>query len=172
MLMSVVSFKFLRNLSKTRKFAILKIWYKVLHKFFFKYLQLKFSIFLKNFFDPIKILVNFIQSSSYFKFCQKFVKIMKICKLFCNSKFIKLFVFISNVKKFNTKFSVSFASKSYRENFKLHYRKNVLSTDKSSPFRIYIVSNRIGRYSKKMMRLELAPSAQMLRVYEWLDSGP
>ncbi|KAE9537453.1 hypothetical protein AGLY_006476 [Aphis glycines] len=38
MLMSVVSFKFLRNLSKTRKFAILKIWYKVLHKFFFKYL--------------------------------------------------------------------------------------------------------------------------------------
>lgn len=23
-----------------------------------------------------------------------------------------------------------------------------------------------------VMRLELAPSAQMLRVYEWLDSGP
>ncbi|KAE9525675.1 hypothetical protein AGLY_014202 [Aphis glycines] len=34
----VMNFKFLRNLSKTRKFAILKIWYKVLHKFFFKYL--------------------------------------------------------------------------------------------------------------------------------------
>ncbi|KAE9533559.1 hypothetical protein AGLY_009197 [Aphis glycines] len=33
-----------------------------------------------------------------FKFRQKFVKIMNICKLFCSSKFIKLFVFISNVK--------------------------------------------------------------------------
>ncbi|KAE9525938.1 hypothetical protein AGLY_013987, partial [Aphis glycines] len=53
------------------------------------------------------------------------------------SKFIKLFVFISNVKKFNTKFSISFASKSYRDNLKRHYRKNVLSTDKSSPFRIF-----------------------------------
>ncbi|KAE9533797.1 hypothetical protein AGLY_008876 [Aphis glycines] len=33
-----------------------------------------------------------------FKFRQKFVKIMNICKLFCSSKFIKLFVFISNFK--------------------------------------------------------------------------
>ncbi|KAE9535959.1 hypothetical protein AGLY_007860 [Aphis glycines] len=66
------------------------------------------KFFLKcrlNFFGPIKILEHFIRISSYvilihlkFKFRQKFVKIMNICKLFCSSKFIKLFVFISNVK--------------------------------------------------------------------------
>ncbi|KAE9541820.1 hypothetical protein AGLY_003811 [Aphis glycines] len=39
------------------------------------------------------------------------------------SKFIKLFVFISNVKKFNT----NFTSKNYKDNLKRHNRKNVLS---------------------------------------------
>ncbi|KAE9523060.1 hypothetical protein AGLY_016542 [Aphis glycines] len=74
----------------------LKIEYKILE-------NVTMSI---NFFDPIKILENFIQNSSYvilirlkFKFRQKFVKIMNICKLFCSSKFIKLFVFISNTDK-------------------------------------------------------------------------
>ncbi|KAE9531410.1 hypothetical protein AGLY_010616 [Aphis glycines] len=77
-------FKFLRNLSKTRKFhndndlsqTILNICY--------------YSKMLIKFVGPIKILENFIQSSSYvilihlkFKFRQKFVKIMNICKLFC-----------------------------------------------------------------------------------------
>ncbi|KAE9539854.1 hypothetical protein AGLY_005106 [Aphis glycines] len=33
-----LKFEFIRNMSKLRKFAILKIWYKILHKFFFKYL--------------------------------------------------------------------------------------------------------------------------------------
>ncbi|KAE9542344.1 hypothetical protein AGLY_003471, partial [Aphis glycines] len=50
---------------------------------------------------------------------------MNICKLFCSSKFIKLFLFISNVKKFNIKFSINFASKSYRENFKLYFLVNI-----------------------------------------------
>ncbi|KAE9536645.1 hypothetical protein AGLY_007047 [Aphis glycines] len=87
---------------------------------------------------------NFSEKHLKFKFRQKFVKIINICKLFCSSKFKKLFVFISNVKKFNTKFSISFASKSYRENFKRHYRKNVLSTDKSSPTFVWCNNNLCG----------------------------
>ncbi|KAE9542375.1 hypothetical protein AGLY_003502 [Aphis glycines] len=49
-----LKFEFIRNMSKLRKFAILKIWYKVLHKFFFKYLVDKIflaqSKYLHNFF--------------------------------------------------------------------------------------------------------------------------
>ncbi|KAE9545736.1 hypothetical protein AGLY_001279 [Aphis glycines] len=67
---------------------LLKIWYKVLHKFFFKYLVDKIFLALSKY---LKIHLKF-------KFRQKFVKIMNTCKLFCSSKFIKLFVFISNVK--------------------------------------------------------------------------
>ncbi|KAE9537268.1 hypothetical protein AGLY_006291 [Aphis glycines] len=56
-----VSFKFLRNLSKTRKFAILKIWYKVLHKFFFKYLVDKIFLALSKY-----LLTNHLRSESFF----------------------------------------------------------------------------------------------------------
>ncbi|KAE9524283.1 hypothetical protein AGLY_015322 [Aphis glycines] len=65
-------FKFLRNLSKTRKFAILKIWYKVLHKFFFKYLVdkifLALSNYLHNFFllaFKVQILTKISQNHEY-----------------------------------------------------------------------------------------------------------
>ncbi|KAE9544686.1 hypothetical protein AGLY_000228 [Aphis glycines] len=77
-------FKFLQNLSKTRKFAILKIWYKILHKFFFKYLVDKIFLTLS------KYLHNFFLLAFEVQILKKFVKIMNICKLFCSSKFIKL----------------------------------------------------------------------------------
>ncbi|KAE9537296.1 hypothetical protein AGLY_006319, partial [Aphis glycines] len=88
-----VYFKFLRNLSKTRKFAM---------RLNFKFLRNRvpndndlssndFKYFISR--RYLKILPHL-----KFKFRQKFVKIMNICKLFCSSKFIKLFVFISNVK--------------------------------------------------------------------------
>ncbi|KAE9545436.1 hypothetical protein AGLY_000979 [Aphis glycines] len=55
----IMEFKFLRNLSKTRKFAILKIWYKVLHKFFFKYLVDKIFLALSKY-----LLTNHFRSES------------------------------------------------------------------------------------------------------------
>ncbi|KAE9526856.1 hypothetical protein AGLY_013504, partial [Aphis glycines] len=44
-----LKFKFIRNMSKLRKFAILKIWYKILHKFFFKYLVDKIFLALSKY---------------------------------------------------------------------------------------------------------------------------
>ncbi|KAE9527878.1 hypothetical protein AGLY_012702 [Aphis glycines] len=71
---------------------------------------------------------NFVVGKSVDKIFLALSKYLKILyKVPHISKFIKLFVFISNVQKFNTKFSISFASKSYRDNLKRHYRKNVLS---------------------------------------------
>ncbi|KAE9537272.1 hypothetical protein AGLY_006295, partial [Aphis glycines] len=75
--------------------------------FFTQNQQLKFSIFL----IVLKVIkkkseiFEFIRNMSKLRkfaiqISTKIVKIMNICKLFCSSKFIKLFIFISNVKYF------------------------------------------------------------------------
>ncbi|KAE9524012.1 hypothetical protein AGLY_015659, partial [Aphis glycines] len=87
-----LKFKFIRNMSKLRKFAILKIWYKVLHKFFFKYLvdkiflaqskylKIAFEIFIfffinvdKKKFSWDKILKNLIEGANIDKIRQNHV---------------------------------------------------------------------------------------------------
>ncbi|KAE9522552.1 hypothetical protein AGLY_017051 [Aphis glycines] len=120
--------KFLKNFDffdVDKKFLddqkVLKIYYKVPYEF-------------SNFYEICRKRENLQNTSAQFFLLAFEVQILtkirqnhEYLQIICSSKFIKLFVFISNVKKFNTKFSISFVSKIYRENFKRHYRKNVLS---------------------------------------------
>ncbi|KAE9544126.1 hypothetical protein AGLY_001815 [Aphis glycines] len=121
-------------MSKLRKFAILNIWYKVLHKFFFKYLyKISTGFRQKNVISYKSVDKIFLALSKYLKIVYKvphisnFDKIKNICKLFCSSKFIKLFIFISNTDE-SSPFRIVFHQK---KEFSNSFQKNRVKQNKS-----------------------------------------
>ncbi|KAE9536967.1 hypothetical protein AGLY_006774 [Aphis glycines] len=147
-----VSFNFLRNPSTTRKFAnnfevekslsISSNSYKEISKHHYrKNFKCNDNDLSSNDFKSLLLFKNYKSVDKIFLALSKYLKILyKVPHIIHRHIFFLLSFEVKILTKIRKNHEylqiIFFASKSYRENLKRHNRKNVLSTDKSSPFRI------------------------------------